>query len=71
MPNQRGHAMVRNDRYKLIRRFTGSDELYDLVSDPWERTNLLRGTLNPTQTQNHATLLNEIARLRTRKIVAG
>lgn len=64
-PNQNGHAMVRNDRYKLIRRMTRGDELYDLQADPFERSNLLNGTLSSTQQQNHTALLNEIARLRS------
>ena len=64
-PNQNGHAMIRNDRYKLIRRMTSADEFYDLVSDPWETNNLLKGSLTTVQTQNHAALLNELARLRT------
>ena len=64
-PNQNGHAMIRNDRYKLIRRMTGADEFYDLQSDPWERSNLLNGTLSTVQAQNHAALLNEVGRLRS------
>lgn len=40
-----GEALARNDRYKLIRRYDlsglASEELYDLVSDPFETSSLL------------------------------
>ncbi len=32
--------MVRTDRWKLVTRLTGGNELYDLDSDPWELSNL-------------------------------
>ncbi|MCA8976546.1 MAG: sulfatase-like hydrolase/transferase [Planctomycetes bacterium] len=64
-PNQNGHATVRNDRYKLINRYNGTRELFDLVADPWETQNLLGGTLTATQQQNYNALLNEIGRMRT------
>jgi arylsulfatase A-like enzyme len=35
---------IRNARYKLIRK-RNEDELYDLVADPYERTNLLLGKM--------------------------
>ncbi len=31
--------MVRTDRYKMVIRLRGGNELYDLESDPWEMTN--------------------------------
>lgn len=34
---------VRDRQYKLIRRLTSPDELYDLQVDPFERTNLIAG----------------------------
>ena len=34
-------ATLRTDRWKLIRRNNGQDELYDLQTDPEERTNLI------------------------------
>lgn len=34
-------AMCRTDRYKLIRRLEGVDELYDMENDPGETTNLV------------------------------
>jgi arylsulfatase A-like enzyme len=33
--------VIRNLRYKLIRTDNGPDELYDLVNDPYERSNIL------------------------------
>ncbi len=35
---------VRDETYKLINPYNGSQELYDLITDPAERTNLLDGT---------------------------
>ncbi|MCA8965907.1 MAG: sulfatase-like hydrolase/transferase, partial [Planctomycetes bacterium] len=64
-PNTNGHATVRNDRYKLIYRYTGTRELFDLVADPWETQNLLSGTLTAAQQQNYNALLGEISRMRT------
>jgi arylsulfatase A-like enzyme len=34
--------MIRDERYKLIRRIDGRRELYDLAADPWEANELLR-----------------------------
>lgn len=64
-PNTNGHATVRNARYKLIHRYGGSQELFDLQADPFEQANLLSGTLSATQLQNYQALLGEIGRLRT------
>jgi arylsulfatase A-like enzyme len=38
-----GGRVLRDDRYKLIRLNTGTDEFYDLFDDPAESTNLLAG----------------------------
>jgi arylsulfatase A-like enzyme len=38
-----GGRMLRDDRYKIIRPNSGSDEFYDLTNDPAEATNLLAG----------------------------
>ncbi|MCU0776077.1 MAG: sulfatase-like hydrolase/transferase [Akkermansiaceae bacterium] len=38
-----GGRILRDDRYKLIRFNTGTDEFYDLSTDPAETTNLLAG----------------------------
>ena len=40
---------IRNGRFKLIERFDGSREFYDLNSDVLERKNLLLGQLSATQ----------------------
>lgn len=40
-----GGRVLRDDRYKIIRFNTGTDEFYDLASDPAESTNLLAGGL--------------------------
>jgi hypothetical protein len=65
-PNTNGHAIVRDDRYKLIHRYGGgSHELFDLQNDPWEQSNLLAAPLTPAQLQRYNALLAEVARLRT------
>ena len=38
-----GGRILRDDRYKLIRNNTGTDEFYDLQTDPYESTNLFAG----------------------------
>ncbi len=38
-----GGRILRDDRYKLIRFNTGTDEFYDLLTDPAETSNLLAG----------------------------
>jgi arylsulfatase A-like enzyme len=38
-----GGRVLRDDRYKLIRLNTGTDEFYDLLADPAETTDLLSG----------------------------
>lgn len=38
-----GGRVLRDDRYKLIRFNAGTDEFYDLLTDPAETTNLLAG----------------------------
>lgn len=55
---------VRNEKYKLIEYATGTKELYDLSTDPYENTNLLQGTLSPAQTTAKLALEAEIARIR-------
>lgn len=63
-PNQNGHATVRDAQYKLIHRYSGGgDELFDLVNDPWETSNLVSSS-NPVVQQARADLLAEITRLR-------
>ena len=64
-PQSNGHATIRNARFKLIRRLNGAgDELYDLLADPFETTNL-RTSTDPVVVQNRDALLAEVARLRS------
>jgi arylsulfatase A-like enzyme len=64
-PTGNGHATIRDARYKLIRRFNGSqDEVFDLLADPWETTNL-RTSPNQQVQAAYAALAAEIANLRS------
>ena len=47
--NTRWERAMRTGRYKLIERFDGSREFYDLGNDVFEATNLLLGTLSSDQ----------------------
>ena len=47
---------IRNARYKLIERASGSREFYDVVADPFEAKNLLGRTLTTTQRTNLTSL---------------
>jgi len=63
-PETNGHATIRNARFKLVRRFGGgASELFDLLNDPWELTNLFASS-DPVVAQNRAALAAEIDRLR-------
>jgi arylsulfatase B len=54
--NEQWEHAIRNTRYKLIERAAGlrwpTREFFDLVNDPYEKTNLLRRTLTSTQRTN-------------------
>jgi arylsulfatase A-like enzyme len=54
--NQGYQRAIRNGRYKLIERASGSREFYDLAVDPFEATNLLGRTLTTTQRTNLTSL---------------
>jgi arylsulfatase A-like enzyme len=47
---------LRNSQFKLIQ-FTGSEELYDLLADPYEHTNLLSQAMTATQQANYYSLV--------------
>ena len=47
---------LRNAQFKIIRFDLSGDEFYDLVADPYEKTNLLTGTLTATQQANYYSL---------------
>jgi arylsulfatase B len=56
-PGTADGRVLRNDRYKLIRfNVSGTEELYDLQTDPTELTNLLSGTLTATVRSNYNAL---------------
>lgn len=63
-PISNGVAIVRNDRYKLISRVGGYQELFDLQADPFEQSNLLGSPLTPAQLQAYGALAGELARMR-------
>ena len=48
---------LHNSPYKVIAFFNGTNEFYDLKSDPYEATNLLATTMNPTQSGNYYSLV--------------
>jgi len=48
---------LRNAPFKLIQFHDGHEEFYDLVSDPYESTNLLGRTLTATEQANYYSLL--------------
>lgn len=54
---------IRNAGYKLIQRTGQPDELYDLVSDPFETLNLLPALAGTVESENHLALLDELAEL--------
>jgi arylsulfatase B len=47
---------IRNDKYKLISLKTGTEYLYDLSNDAFEKTNLMSGTLSIEAKQNYDNL---------------
>jgi hypothetical protein len=49
--NARWQRAIRDARYKLIERWDGGREFYDLSTDAFETRNLLRQTLTSTQSQ--------------------
>ncbi len=46
---------IRNEQYKLIRLDDGTEEFYDLVADPFEKSSLFQegGSLSPTELENY------------------
>jgi arylsulfatase A-like enzyme len=55
---------IRNDQYKLIVMPNGTDEMYDLVADPYENVNLLTSTLSTEATTAKQSLEAELAVIR-------
>lgn len=59
----RWQRAIRDGRYKLIKRWDGTRELYDLSADSLETKNLLQGKLLPTQSQALNRLENRLTAL--------
>ena len=55
---------MRGDRYKLLR-YRGTEEFYDLESDPYEYENLLTGELSVEEEAAYRTLREQIQELRS------
>lgn len=55
---------IRNSRYKLIERAGGEKEMYDLISDPYENTDLLLNDLNSDQSEAKIALEDELMIIR-------
>ena len=51
---------IRNSRYKLFARASGTTEFYDLQNDPYEKVNLLNSTLSTDASQAKAALESEL-----------
>lgn len=59
-----GEYAMRGDRYKLLR-YRGTEEFYDLESDPYEYENLLTGELSVEEEAAYRTLREQIQELRS------
>ncbi len=62
--NVSGRAL-RNAQYKLINFTSGTNEFYDLIADPYEKTNLLSTVMTDTQLGNFYALQLTIGRYKT------
>jgi arylsulfatase A-like enzyme len=62
VPDQDGRA-IRDDLFKLIRLQNGFRGFYDLIADPYERTNLFGRTLTPEQSLHFNSLGAQLADL--------
>ena len=55
---------IRNERYKLVQDFgRDTEELFDLVEDPYEHSDLLKGELTPGAKENYESLKSRIEAL--------
>ena len=59
-----GDYAMRGDRYKLLR-YRGTEELYDLETDPYEYDNLLTGELSVEEEAAYRSLGQQIQELRS------
>jgi arylsulfatase B len=55
---------IRNGEYKLIVNAVGIEEMYNLVSDPYENNNLLNGTLSTIEQNAKSDLEAELTNIR-------
>ena len=57
-PDANDGKTMRNSAYKLLRFDNGTEEFYNLATDPDETNNLLTGTLNSSERSNYQYLCN-------------
>ena len=55
---------ISDGEYKLIVNSNGEEELFNLVNDPYEQTNLLEGTLTNDQIGKKNELEEELLKIR-------
>lgn len=55
---------IRNDQYKLIVKANGNEEMYNLITDPYEQNNLLNGTLTSIEANAKLDLETELLEVR-------
>jgi arylsulfatase B len=55
---------ISNGTYKLIKKSGGAEEMYNLASDPYEKDNLLKGTLSSTVKSTKSALEGELNNIR-------
>lgn len=55
---------IRNDAYKLIVNANGNEEMYNLITDPYEHNNLLNGILTPIEASAKVDLETELLEVR-------
>ena len=60
LPDELAGRAVRNRQFKLILFNNGVQEMYDLLSDPYEHSNLLSGWLTLPQQTNYVALINKL-----------
>jgi arylsulfatase B len=56
---------LRDGQYKLIQFTTGAEEFYNLAADPYEATNLLAGTLSPTEQASYYAIVMRLGLYQT------
>ncbi len=55
---------IRNLNYKLIVNANGNEEMYDMISDPYEQNNLLLSNLSNAQQSAKNVLESELSEIR-------